>query len=105
WVAEEQDEILGCCGIYPTEGLPDKCVELVKFYLDAKARGKGIGLELMNQCIASAKELGYSEMYIESLPDFDNAVKMYEKSGFKLLDERLGASGHDSCNVWMIKTL
>ena len=47
WLAEEDGVILGGCGIYPTDGLPDGCVELVKFYLSADARGKGIGKILM----------------------------------------------------------
>ena len=38
WVAERDEEILGCCGIYPTEGLDDDTAELVKFYLPASSR-------------------------------------------------------------------
>ena len=105
WVVEEAGEILGCCGIYPTDGLPDHCAELVKFYLSPKARGKGIGSKLMELNIKSAMELGYSELYLESLPHFGNAVKMYRKFGFKNLEGPLGESGHPTCNIWMIKRL
>ncbi|QIA09368.1 GNAT family N-acetyltransferase [Draconibacterium halophilum] len=105
WVAENNDEILGCCGIYPTDGLPGGCAELVKFYLLAKARGKGLGTQLMQQSIESAKELGYSEIYIETLPEFDNAVGMYERAGFEKLEKPLGDSGHTGCDIWMIKRL
>ncbi|MEO6901606.1 MAG: GNAT family N-acetyltransferase [Bacteroidia bacterium] len=105
WVAEEKGEILGCCGIYPTDGLPNECVELVKFYLSVNARGQGIGTKLMEQSIESAIELGYSELYLETLPHFDKAVKMYEKLGFKELEKPIGKSGHVSCNIWMIKKL
>jgi len=105
WVAEENNEILGCCGIYPTPELENHCVELVKFYLPANARGKGIGKELMNKCINSAKEFGYAQLYLESLPHFDKAVSMYEKLGFTTLEEPLGRSGHRTCNIWMLKEL
>ncbi|MDR0791719.1 MAG: GNAT family N-acetyltransferase [Chitinophagaceae bacterium] len=105
WVAETEGEIAGCCGIYPTEGLPERCAELVKFYLAAHARGKGVGRALMQQSIASAIELGYAAIYLESLPQFSNALSIYEKQGFKKLDHPLGKSGHTSCNVWMIKNL
>ncbi|KJF44863.1 GNAT family N-acetyltransferase [Draconibacterium sediminis] len=105
WVAEKDGEILGCCGIYPTVGLPKGCAELVKFYLLAKARGKGLGTVLMEQSIESAKELDYSEIYIETLPEFDNAVGMYERAGFEQLDKPLGDSGHTGCDIWMIKKL
>ncbi|WP_297099844.1 GNAT family N-acetyltransferase [uncultured Draconibacterium sp.] len=105
WVAENEGEILGCCGIYPTDGLPKGCAELVKFYLLAKARGNGLGTQLMKQSIESAKELGYSEIYIETLPEFDNAVGMYERAGFEKLEKPLGDSGHTGCDIWMIKRL
>ena len=105
WVAEENEQVLGCCGIYPTEGLPENCAELVKFYLSANARGKGLGTTLMQQNIQSAITLGYTELYLESLPHYANAVKMYEKLGFQLLQKRLGNSGHPTCNIWMTKKL
>ncbi|MDX8338749.1 GNAT family N-acetyltransferase [Draconibacterium sp. IB214405] len=105
WVAENEGEILGCCGIYPTDGLPEGCVELVKFYLLAKARGKGLGTQLMQKSFESAKELGYTEIYIETLPEFDNAVGMYERGGFKKLENPMGDSGHTGCDIWMIKKL
>ncbi len=105
WVVQENSEILGCCGIYPTDGLPNGCAELVKFYLMPKARGRKIGTRLMEQCIQSAIELGYSQLYIESLSQFDNAVKMYQKLGFKNLEQPLGETVHTSCNIWMIKKL
>lgn len=105
WVVEEDGEILGCCGVYPTDGLPSGCAELVKFYLMPKARGRKIGTKLMEQNIQSAIDMGYSELYIESLSQFDNAVKMYQKLGFKNLEKPLGETVHTSCNIWMIKKL
>lgn len=105
WVISEDKDILGCCGVYPTEGLPDSCAELVKFYLCSKIRGQGLGKKLMQQSIESAKKIGYSKLYLESLPEFSNAVSMYEKIGFEKLEKPLGISGHFSCNIWMIKNL
>ena len=105
WVADLDGEVAGCCGIYPTSGLPPECTELVKFYLARSARGKGVGRALMEQCILSARELGYSRVYIESLPEFSKAVRIYEKLGFVRLDQPLGDSGHTGCNIWMIKNL
>ena len=32
-VAEVDGKLCGCCGIFPTQGLPEKCAELVKFYI------------------------------------------------------------------------
>jgi len=105
WVAEENEKLLGGCGVYPTEGLPVGCAELVKFYLAAEARGKGIGKRLMQKSIDSAKELGYKQLYLESFPELGKAIGMYEKAGFRLLEKPLGNSGHFACTLWMIKDL
>jgi len=105
WVAEIENEIVGCCGIYPTTGLPKQCAELVKFYLSASSRGKGIGKLLVEKSIESARELGYTELYLESLPEFSTAISMYERQDFLRLDQPLGESGHSTCNIWMLKEL
>jgi putative acetyltransferase len=105
WVAEIEGENAGCCGVYPTKGLPGNCAELVKFYLSRDARGKGIGKELMERCIQSAIDFNYTQLYLESLPHFSRALSMYEKHGFIRLDHPLGKSEHTACNIWMIKDL
>jgi len=105
WVAEKDHEIVGCCGIYPTIGLDEKCVELVKFYISKEARGIGIGRELMQKCISTAIEFNYTQMYLESLPHFSKAINIYEKQGFKKLEKPLCNTGHSSCDIWMMKEL
>jgi putative acetyltransferase len=105
WVAEINNNVVGCCGIYPTKGLNEKYAELVKFYLARESRGLGIGRDLMVRCVKSARELGYTHLYLESLPHFAKAVNMYEKQGFVRLDKPLGNSGHNSCTIWMLKKL
>jgi len=105
WIAEENGVILGGCGIYPTNGLPEDCAELVKFYLSAESRGKGTGKELLLKCILSAKESGYRQLYLESFPELEKAVGMYEKAGFKKINNSLGNSGHYACTLWMLMDL
>lgn len=105
WILEEDSIISGGCGIFPTPGLPDGCVELVKFYVSPESRGKGFGKALMQKCFDSAKEFGFSKIYLESLHELENAVVIYEKAGFGKLDKPLGNSGHHACSVWMVKNL
>jgi len=101
WIAEENGSIFGGCGIYPTTGLPNGYGELVKLYLRKEVRGRGIGQELMLKSIDSAREMGYTYLYLESLPELNQAVELYKKVGFKLLPNRLGESGHFACDLWM----
>ena len=105
YVAEENGEILGGCGMYPTEGLPAGYLELVKLYLVDKAKGKGFGKKLMEECINWAREEGFTHVYLETFGELSAAVVLYEKLGFKSLPTALGNSGHDACTIWMEKKL
>jgi putative acetyltransferase len=105
WIAEENGEMAGGCGIYLTPDLPAGCAELVKFYLLPQWRGKGIGRTLMEKCIESAREFRYKQLYLESLPELSKAVSMYVKSGFRHIPHAMGNSGHFGCNIWMVKDL
>lgn len=104
YVAEADGEILGTCGIYPTPGLPEACAELVKFYLNAKARGQGIGRALMEKSTQAAKEMGYRQLYLESLPVFAQAVRIYEKQGYRPLEQPFSKE-HPGCNLWYLKDI
>jgi len=105
YVAEKNGEIHGCCGVYPTKGLPNNCAELVKFYLSSEIRGKGYGRQLYQKCESVAIKMNNKQLYIESMDDFSRAVKMYKKLGFIRLDKALGNSGHFGCKIWMLKEL
>lgn len=105
FVATMNDEIVGGSGVYPTPGLPAGCCELVKIYLMPQARGKGVGKALMQQCFSAAKDFGYTNMYLETMPELNTAVGMYEQLGFKYLQGAMGNSGHFGCDIWMIKEL
>ncbi len=105
FVAEEEGKLLGGGGIYPTKNLPNSTCELVKLYLAPAARGKGIGKILINKCFAAAKEMGYTNMYLETMPELNIAVPLYEKLGFSYLKKPMGNSGHTGCDIWMLKKL
>ncbi len=105
WIAESENKIVGGCGVYPTADLPEGCAELVKLYLLPGLRGKGIGKMLMEKTFESARELGYSRLYLESMPELNRAIGIYEKTGFRFLPERLGNSGHFNCTIWMIRDI
>ncbi len=104
-IAEGNGVIIGGCGVFPTPGLPEGCAELVKFYLSASQRGKGIGWQLMEKTIESAKKFGYRQLYLESLPELSKAISLYERAGFKSISSPLGNSGHFGCHIWMLKDL
>lgn len=105
FVAETDNEVVGGGGIYPTDGLPEDTCELVKMYLLPKARGTGLGKTLIDTSIAFAKEAGYKNVYLESMPELKQALKVYAKFGFEYLKGPMGNSGHTGCSLWMLKRL
>ena len=105
YVAEENGVLVGGCGLYPTEGLPNGCVELVKLYVTNAVRGKGVGKQLMQLSMNTAKDFGFKEVYLETLPELHIAVGLYEHLGFVYLDAPYGNSGHFACDLWMTKQL
>jgi len=105
FVAESHGEILGGGGIYPSPGLPAGTCELVKMYLRPQIRGIGLGKKLIQKSLQAAQQRGYTQVYIESMPELAQALKTYEKFGFTYLDGPLGNTGHFGCDRWMLRTL
>lgn len=106
WVIEDENkEVLGGAGFFPTEGLPEEMAEVVKLYFSPKLRGKGFGHKMLSMVENRAKVHGYKRLYIESFPEFSKAVSLYEKFGFHRLSHALGNSGHPAVTIWMEKNI
>lgn len=106
WVIENEDgEVVGGGGFYPTEGLPEGMAEVVKLYLSPTMRGKGYGWKMLSLIENGARSMGYRQLYIESFPEFAKAVSLYEKVGFRHISHALGNSGHPAVTVWMTKDI
>ena len=99
------DRIMGGGGIYPSAGLPAGVCELVKMYLSPAARGHGLGKMLLETCLGFARQIGYRQVYIETMPELDKAISLYQRFGFHHLDSAMGNTGHYGCSVWMLKDL
>lgn len=105
YVALDDGQMIGGAGIYPSNGLPADTCELVKMYLTPAARGKGIGKLLIEKALTFAQQAGYKKVYIESMPELEKALKVYEQFGFEYLNGPLGNTGHFGCSKWMLKTM
>jgi len=105
YIATIDHKVVGGAGIFPTENLPKGTCELVKLYLHKDARGTGLGKQLLNTAMQWAKENGYTQVYLESMPELSKAVTIYENVGFQRINQPLGNSGHCGCDIWMVKNL
>ncbi|WP_394257119.1 bifunctional helix-turn-helix transcriptional regulator/GNAT family N-acetyltransferase [Vibrio harveyi] len=104
WVVEYQGEIVGGGGFAPLTGEPNVC-ELQKMYFLPQTRGHGLAKRIVALSLQLAKQFGYQQCYLETTEYLREAVGLYEKLGFEHLDAPLGQTGHDACEVVMLKTL
>ena len=105
FVIEADGNILGGAGIAQLDNYDGPVCELQKMYFLPEARGKGLGLRMMQTCLEFAKSAGFKMVYIETMPYMKDAQKLYNKVGFKYIDGPMGDTGHYSCTVWMIKEI
>jgi len=105
YVAIENNELLGGCGIARIPDQLENYCELQRMFLKKEARGKGIGAALIQKCLDFAKEAGYELVYIETFANMHEAIKLYERSGFEFIDHAMGNTGHFSCDRFLVKRL
>ena len=105
FVVEHNNTIVGGAGIAQLDNFKGNTCELQKMYFLPIVRGKGIGTMLIAACLKKAKDFGFKNCYLETMPYMKAAQKLYKKYGFTDLKEPVGNTGHYSCNVWMIKEI
>lgn len=77
-------EPLGCVGVRPHHG---PAAEIKRLYVRPAGRGSGLGRALLDVAIEAARELGYAEALVTTLPDsMPTAREMYVRSGFAATD-------------------
>jgi len=102
FVVEDQGTLIGCAGIAQLDNYDGNVCELQKMYFLEEARGKGIGTQMMQTCLDTARDFGYEQCYIETMPYMKAAQKLYTRTGFRYIDGPMGDTGHFSCPVHML---
>lgn len=103
-IVNEQNEVLGGGGVAPLKGATETC-EFVKMYFLKEIRGLGIGKILLNRCIEDARDMGYRQVYLETLEKMETARALYEKNGFMHISAPMGSTGHYSCDAFYLRRL
>ncbi|EHN70093.1 GNAT family N-acetyltransferase [Aliivibrio fischeri] len=98
------DRVVGGCGLSPFNHSATIC-ELKKLFLLPEARGRGFGKTIAGKILKFAKEVGYTQCYLDTLSSMKSAIFLYEDLGFKRLSKPLDGTEHNGCDVWMLKNL
>lgn len=103
WVIEHNNRILGGGGVAPLAG-EDKICELQKMYFLPELRGRGLARKLAVTALRFAREQGYQGCYLETTANLTEAIALYLSLGFVKIPHPMGNTGHDACEVRMLKT-
>lgn len=104
-IVNKDDEPVGCGGVAPLAGGNEAVCELKKMYFLPAARGLGMGRKLMNILIDEAKQKGFKQVYLETVERMTSANALYNKMGFRLLENQQGCTGHSGCDSFYILDL
>jgi GNAT superfamily N-acetyltransferase len=79
-LAKRGDHVLGCIALKPLE--PPRVAEIKRLFVRPQARGKGVGKALVEAAIRVAKQSGYGDIKLDTLPEMEGAIALYKANGF-----------------------
>ncbi|TDZ31878.1 putative HTH-type DNA-binding domain-containing acetyltransferase YbfA [Colletotrichum spinosum] len=84
WIAEREGQFLGCVMLIRDRG-EAKRAQLRCLLVEKDARGLGLGKQLMQLCVAFARDAGYDRLRLRTDQHMTVARTFYIKEGFQLL--------------------
>lgn len=84
WIAEKDGTVIGSVFVVRHD---ETTAKLRMLYVDASARGMGIGNRLIEESLQFARQAGYTRMILWTTSVLSNARKLYQKAGFQLVEE------------------
>ncbi|VEB97981.1 N-acetylglutamate synthase [Cedecea lapagei] len=85
WIAEKDGKVVGSVFVVSEDEVTAK---LRILYVDASARGLGIGNRLVDEAMRFAREAGYKRMILWTNSVQTGARRIYDKAGFTLIEEQ-----------------
>jgi GNAT superfamily N-acetyltransferase len=74
-------EPLGCVALRPMA--VHRCCEMKRLFVVPGGRGRALGLALTQSAIGKARQLGYAELCLDTLPLMIRAASLYLSLGFE----------------------
>jgi putative acetyltransferase len=78
-VADGGDGLVGCVAL---RAFSAESCEMKRLYVDPRARGGGLGRQLVESVLDRARSFGYETMLLDTLPSMQTAQALYREIGF-----------------------
>ncbi len=85
WVALRESAMLGTVAA----AVKDESVYIRGMAVLPRARGSGVGAQLLQQVETWAMHKGYCRLFLSTTPFLDSAIRLYERFGFQRIDPEL----------------
>jgi putative acetyltransferase len=99
FVLLQGEEVIGTAALHHET---DAVCEVCRMYLAPQYRGQGLGRRLLEHCVREAKERGFEEIYLKTASVLVEAISLYKKSGFTVVE---GAEAGGNCDLVMRRRL
>ena len=82
-LAYDGDKAIACAGV---RKIDSTTAELKRMFVDPAYRGHQLGQQLLQMALTASKQLGYSSIKLDTVPQMRSAIKLYESAGFHKID-------------------
>jgi GNAT superfamily N-acetyltransferase len=93
------DEAVGCGGF---KRLDSNTAEIKRMFLSPGVRGRGLGMRLLEQLEAGARDAGYSAIRLDTGDRLPAAIYLYRSAGYEEIPDY---NGNPSASHWFEKPL
>jgi len=83
--------------------IAEPCIELQRIYVLQEAMGTGVGKQLMEQCLQTARQQGYRTIWLGVWQHNTQAIAFYRKWGFEIFSSHVFPLGDDPQLDWLMQ--